>query len=156
MLRAWPTEPCGICGTFTVCPACNGLRYSGPSEEYAAEQHAAEQHAACEVEFGRSSETEALRDANRANAISSFVIGCKWKAMQGTGLRYSGPLPDGYEFHVVTAERGYVSLKTRARRTDGTWNGPWRQQKQGGLVVGDAWKHATGATDADVDEAGAG
>lgn len=66
---------------------------------------------------------------------------------------YSGALPEGYEIYMMVTP---PEEKVRAQRIDLKWRGPWRIRDQGGLIVGDAWKHVTNAKNAEIDEAGAG
>lgn len=79
-----------------------------------------------------------------------------------TEFYHDGALPEGYEIHVLyradtsRPEKPPVPDKAQAQRIDGKWRGPWREPGQGGLVVGDAWKHVTNAKDARIDEAGKG
>ena len=86
--------------------------------------------------------------------------------------RHDGSWPDGYRMVVASVATGEeiedasrvqrTTVKYRAIRTDGTWEGPWRNgsSKSGyvggaeGQVIGDAWKRATNSKDARIDEAG--
>jgi hypothetical protein len=65
-------------------------------------------------------------------------------------IKHDGPLPEGYEIYVEVA-----LYRSRAQKIDATWAGQWREPDQGGLIVADAWIHATGAASVPItDEAG--
>ncbi len=122
-----------------------------------ARQAAAEHHA---------QEMEAFSGQNRSSTISDFLAGCAWQTTQGspTEFQHEGPLPEGYEIYMVTeateepvplGTRPRTQTKARARKIDKTWHGPWHKSGAGGLVVGDAWIHVTGAEQAPgTDETG--
>lgn len=72
-------------------------------------------------------------------------------------IKHDGPFPEGYEIWVESENpTPFVeNTRSRAQKIDATWSGPWRTPGQGGLIVADAWIHATGAVSVPiVDEAG--
>jgi hypothetical protein len=93
-------------------------------------------------------------------AIDGYIDGLEVDLRERT-FSYVGPMPEGYEFHIVYGAdpdggKQPVQEKVRGRRIDDKWHGPWRQPGQGALVVADTWKHVTKATNAEIDEAGSG
>lgn len=104
-----------------------------------------------------------LPNRSTFESLDAYIEELERGYQEGQQFYCDGPLPAGYEIHMVVSSteepvpagmKLRTPTKARAQRIDKTWTGPWRKSGQGGLIVGDAWKHVTGAKNVEVDEAG--